>query len=125
MKKLTGFFIVFVIILAAPSLKLYAQNSFEGTLTWSMVMPSIDKFNVIINVKGLKSEMEMNMGTLGSSKMWSDRATRKTYMAMSSVKNGTVQDMGDMTPTASASVDIKPTGKKGNDRGLCRGRIFE
>jgi hypothetical protein len=55
----------------------------------------------------------MNMGSLGSSKMWSDRATRKNYVAMSSVKNGTVQDMGDITPTTStASLDIEPTGRK-------------
>jgi Domain of unknown function (DUF4412) len=114
MKTAVALFILLGSILAFPVFELHAQDTFEGTLTWTMTMPSIaDKIGIVINFKGLKSEMEENMGSLGSLKMWSDRATRKNYIAMSSVKNGTVEDMGDIgLTTTSTSFDIEPTGRK-------------
>src|ERR1700733_15231994 len=114
MKKIAGLFIVFGFVLAAPILKLYAQKPFEGTITWSVNSPMLDddKHPMIINVKGDKTETEMDLGVSGNMKAWSDRSTKKMYMFMSSMKSGWTMDMKDNKTVTSDTVNLKPTGKK-------------
>jgi hypothetical protein len=119
MKKIARLFIVFGFVLAAPVLKLHAQGAFEGTITWAMSVPVLDddKHDMIINVKGDKSEMDMDMGVQGDVKVYSDRSTKKMTMVMSATKSGYTMEMKDVKTTNSDSIDFKPTGKKENIAG--------
>jgi hypothetical protein len=120
MKKTFQSFVVLGLLLALPTLKLHAQASFEGTITWSMTIPQMgdeDKHSMIINVKGDKSESEMDMGAMGLMKTYSDPSTNKTYMVMGAMKTGYFFDKKDtdnqkMASKAMDSLDIKPTGQK-------------
>ncbi len=112
MKKSAGLLIVLSFIVAFPSIAVHAQSGFEGTLIWNMTMPSIQPFDFTINIKGDKSEAEMNMGAYGSSQIWSDRATGKLYMYLSALKKGMISDMNNIQPGKFDSLDITPTGHK-------------
>ncbi len=112
MKHFARFVIALGFLFSLPILNAYAQSGFEGTLTWSMALPSMKQFDEIINVKGDKSEIEMNMGAYGTSQMWGDRTTGKIYMYLSSLKKGMILDMNDLTNTKMDSLDITPTGRK-------------
>ncbi len=121
MKKLTGLFIVFGFVLAFPTLKLHAQKAFEGTITWSMSMPMMgddDQHPMVIDIKGKKSVVDIDMGAMGSMKTYSDGDTKKIYMVMEAMKSGFVVDMAadsalkKTAQTQLGSIDLKPTGKK-------------
>ncbi len=114
MKKVTGLFLVFGFVLAFPVLKLHAQNTFEGTMTWSMTAPQMgdDSHPMIINVKGDKTESEVDLGTMGNIKTYSDN--KKIYMVMGAMKTGYIMDK---TPDKAIknkldSLDLKRTGQK-------------
>ncbi len=119
MKKLIGIFIIFGCVLAAPVLKLHAQQSFEGTITWSMTMPIMgdeDKHPMLINIKGKKTEVEMDMGAMGTMKTYTDDDTKKTYIVQGTM--GFIMDMAKDSDIKKASqnqfdsIDLKSTGKK-------------
>jgi hypothetical protein len=114
MKKIAGLFIVFGFVLAAPVLKLHAQASFEGTITWSMTIPMLDddKHGMTINVKGDKSEVNMDMGVQGNVMVYSDRSTKKTTVVMTAMKSGMTMDMNEIKTTKTDPIDMKPSGKK-------------
>lgn len=121
MKKVTGYFIAFSFLLALPLAKVSAQaKPFEGTITWAMTMPQMgndDSHSMVINVKGKKMEMEINMGTMGLMKSYADQETRKGYMVMEAMKMGYTMDLpSDSLQIASNDksdmADLKPTGKK-------------
>jgi hypothetical protein len=120
MKKLLGSFIVFGCVLTFPLLNAHAQKSFEGTLTWTTSMPIMgddDQHPMIINMKGQKSETEMEMGPMGTVRTYSDYGSRKIYAVTGTQKTGFVMDMSDTTIKNIAqkqldSLDLKPTGKK-------------
>ena len=121
MKKITRLFLVLGFVLAFPVLKLHAQKSFEGTITMSMTMPIMgdeDPHPMIINIKGTKIETEMDMGAMGSTKIYSDGKKAYSVTAMGGRKLGYV---ADMAPDSSATkmvkdqldpADLKPTGQK-------------
>ncbi len=120
MKKITGLFLVLGFVLAFPVLKLHAQ-SFEGTVTWTMTFPiggDDDPHPMIINIKGQKTETEMEMGAMGSMKSYSDGKKSYGLSIMGGMKNGFVMDMPSDSATNAMSqkqlgdVDLKPTGKK-------------
>ena len=123
MKKNLSFLAVLIVVAFMPAVRgLHAQKSFEGTITWSMTMSMLgddDAHPMIINVKGKKSETEMEMGAMGSMKTYSNQETRKMYMcmAMGATKMNYVTDIDDPTlqkaaQKATDSLDLKPTGKK-------------
>ncbi len=96
MKKIAGSFIVFGFLLAFPVLNVHAQKTFEGTITWSMTLPisgDEDPHPMIINIKGQKSEMSMDMGPMGNLKTYTDYDAKKTYMVQGNTKNGYIIDM--------------------------------
>jgi hypothetical protein len=124
MKKNLSFLVVIFSFLLLPAMHgLHAQKAFEGTITWTMTMPQLgddDAHPMIINVKGKKSETEMEMGAMGSMKTYSDFDTRKFYMcmAMGSSKMNYVADMDDpdlkkvAQKQSDDSLNLSPTGKK-------------
>jgi len=128
MKKIAGLFIVFGFLLAVPVLKLHAQKPFEGTITWNMTIPMLDddKHEMIVNVKGDKTESEMDMGVQGLVKGFSDRSTKKIYLVMTAMKMGVTMDMKESTDTG--SVDLKQSGQKETiaghsaDEYVCKGQ---
>jgi hypothetical protein len=96
-----------------------AQGKFEGTITWAMTMPQMDedKHDMIANMKGDQSLMEMDLGAQGGIKMWSDRAAKKMYMYMAAMgSNGFIMDIPSdsvaMAKAGDEQLEIKPTGKK-------------
>src|SRR5471030_2637869 len=101
MKKTAGLFLVFAFVLSLPVIKLHAQKPFEGTLTWTMSMPSTkqEKFDITMHIKGDKNETDIDMGTLGGAKEYSDRATQKMYMVMTATNTGVVMDMKEFAHT--------------------------
>jgi len=112
MKKIAGLFLVFGFVLASPVIKLHAQG-FEGTITWSMTIPMLgddEKHPMVMNMKGDKSETEVDMGMMGNMKSYKDGATKKMYMVMGSSKSGFVMDMKDLK--SSDPIEVKATGNK-------------
>src|SRR5487761_921474 len=83
MKKTTGYFIAFSLVLALPLAKVWAQaKPFEGTISWAMTMPQMgdtENHSMIISVKGKKAEMDVYMGTMGRIKTYEDQETKKGY----------------------------------------------
>ncbi|HET6400492.1 MAG TPA: DUF4412 domain-containing protein [Candidatus Kapabacteria bacterium] len=68
---------------------------------------------MIINVKGQKTEAEMDMGAMGKFKTYSDDATKKAYMVMGAMKSGYIVDLqadSNSAATQLDSTDLKPTG---------------
>jgi hypothetical protein len=117
MKKIAGLFFVFGFVLALPVLALHAQNSFEGTLTWNVKIPMMDDddHSMIINVKGDKSEIDMDMGDQGGMmKFYTDRSTKKRYSVITELKMGTVSDIDDSVRynVKDDSLNLNPTGQK-------------
>lgn len=119
MKKITGYFLAFSLVLALPLAKVWAQaKPFEGTITWTMTMPQMgndDSHSMIINVKGKKTEAEMDMGAMGKFKTYSDDATKKAYMVMGAMKSGFIMDLQADSISAATQLDsiaLKPTGGK-------------
>jgi hypothetical protein len=112
MKKSAGLLLVLAVIFGFPSINIHAQSGFEGTIIWNMAMQTMKPFDFTINIKGDKSEAEMNMGEYGTSQMWSDRSTGKLYMYLSSLKKGMIMDMNDIQSRKFDSLDITPTGHK-------------
>jgi len=115
MKKIAGLFFVFGFVLALPALKLHAQNSFEGTLTWTVKIPMMDDdaHSMIINVKGDKSEIDMDMGDQGGMmNFYTDRTTKKRYSVMTELKMGTVSDIDDSVQYNVKDDSLNPTGQK-------------
>jgi mRNA-degrading endonuclease HigB of HigAB toxin-antitoxin module len=117
MKKIAGLFLVFAFVLAAPVLKLHAQKSFEGTLTWTISMPMMDsdKHNMIINVKGRKTEMDIDMGDQGGMmKAYTDPSKKKRYVVVGGSKMGMVSDIDNSVKynVKADSLSINPTGQK-------------
>src|SRR5438105_4157782 len=96
MKKFTGFFVAFSFVLMVPALKVQAQATFEGTVYWSMSIPMMDeeKHEMKINIKGDKTETEMDMGMVGNMKSYVDREKKKIYLVMGE-KNGMMMDLPD------------------------------
>ncbi len=112
MKKSAGLLFVLGFIAAFSSPKVHAQSGFEGTIIWNMAMQSMKPFDFTINMKGDKSEAEMNMGEYGTSQIWSDRSTGKLYTYLSVLKKGMISNMDDMPSGKFDSLDITPTGHK-------------
>jgi hypothetical protein len=123
MKKNLSFLVLLFVIVFTPALRgLYAQKTFEGTITWTMTMAQMgddEKLPMIINIKGNKSETEISFGAMGSVKTYSNLETKKTYTCadMGGRKMNYVADMDDpdikkAAQKATDSLDLKPTGKK-------------
>jgi len=122
MKKIAGLLLVFGFVLAIPALKLHAQKPFEGTLTWALTIPIMDSDNhsMIMNIKGDKTEIEMDMGDEGGLvRSYTDLSTKKRYMVMTELKKGTVSDIDDSVrpDTTHDSLNINSTGQKANIAG--------
>jgi hypothetical protein len=117
MKKLLSSIIVFACVLASPVLKLHAQSTFEGTITWNMSIPQMgddDKHPMVINVKGQKLESELDMGAMGAYKTYIDLMQKKGYLVMGAMKNGYIIDMptdSNVIKNSGNLTDAKPTGK--------------
>jgi len=121
MKKITGYFLAFSLVLTLPLAKVSAQSeSFEGTITWTMTMPQMgndDSHPMIINIKGKKLEVEINMGAMGLMKSYADQETKKGYLVIGAMKTGYSMDLpSDSAQNASHDksdvLDLKPTGQK-------------
>ncbi|HEY3876085.1 MAG TPA: DUF4412 domain-containing protein [Candidatus Kapabacteria bacterium] len=114
MKQLARFLFVIALVLAAPALKLYAQSTFEGTITWSMTLPMMgddEKHSMIVNVKGDKSETEVDMGAMGTFKSYVDKATNKSYIVVGPKMGYTMDLKNDSGSSSGPALDLKPTGK--------------
>jgi hypothetical protein len=117
MKRIAGLLLIFGFIVAIPIRELRSQNAFEGTLTWNLTVPLLgdDTRTMIINVKGDKSQIDMDMGDEGGmTKIYTDPAAKKRYIVMMDSKTGLVSDMDDSTQQSvnGDSISIKPTGQK-------------
>ena len=116
MKK-AGFVIVSAFVLLAPSLG-FAQKTFEGTITWSLTLPQMGDdaaHPMTMNVKDQQVEAEIDMGTMGLMKTYTDNKTRKGYVVMEAMKMGYTMDLpsdSSKDATKSEMPDIKPTGHK-------------
>jgi hypothetical protein len=117
MKKIAGLVLAFGLILTIPVRELYAQNSFEGTLIWNLTIPLLgdDTHTMIINVKGDKSQINMDMGDQGGlMKIYTDVSKKKRYIVMAD-NTGMMSDITDdsiASNTQNDSLNMKPTGKK-------------
>ena len=119
MKSIIRLSFVLALVLALPALKLYAQSTFEGTITMSITMPMMgdeDKHSSVVNIKGDKVETETDLGTMGVVKTYTDRSAKKVYSVMEAMHMGYTSDIPDDSKDTS-SVDIKATGKKDNIAG--------
>ncbi len=114
MKKST-LFLPLALVLFMPHQRAAAQAGFEGTITWSISIPQMDEesHSMIMNIKGDKTEQEMDMGVQGLIKTYMDRGKKKMYVAMMSMKQGMSMDMNeDAKSTGKDDIELKPTGKK-------------
>jgi hypothetical protein len=121
MKNIAGYFIVLSLMLALPFAKVSAQATpFEGTITWAITLPQMgddEAHPMTINVKGKKVEVEINMGTMGLMKSYTDEEKKKSYMVMEAMKMGFTSDLpSDSAAYASKdksdSINLRPTGQK-------------
>jgi Domain of unknown function (DUF4412) len=121
MKKNLSFLVVIFSFLLLPAVhSLYAQKAFEGTITWSMTVPMMgddDPHPMVVNIKGQKSETEMDLGAMGLRKSYIDYDSGKIYMVMGSSKTGFVSNFPSdadikKLPAQLDSMDLKPTGNK-------------
>ena len=123
MKKNLSVIAALFVVAFTPALRgLHAQKAFEGTITWSMTMPmmgSEDSHSMIINVKGNKSETEMDMGGMGVVKTYVDNDAKKIYTVMGAMKTGYVADMGDKKAAQKqlSSIGLKASGQKATING--------
>jgi hypothetical protein len=122
MKKNFSFLAILLLVAFTPAFHgLYAQKAFEGTITWSMSIAAMgddEKIPWIINIKGQKLEMEMDMGAMGEIQTYTDMEKKKGYfvMAMGGKKTGylidaTDSDVMNSYKTTMDDIDPVPTGK--------------
>lgn len=85
-----------------------------------MTMPMMgddEQHSMVINIKGKKSETEMDLGAMGLMKTYSDGDAKKTYTVIGATKMGYVADMADpdlkkMAEKQLDSLELRPTGQK-------------
>ncbi len=119
MKKIIGIFAVLSFLVFGSFTKVLAQ-SFEGIVYWTMTMPQLDedKHDMKINIKGGKSETEMDMGVQGGVKVIADRDAHKMWMVMEAMHMGYTMDMPSDTAAEKmmkekmGNIEMKPTGQK-------------
>jgi len=115
MKKHLAFIFALALALAAPTLTAHAQ-AFEGTVHWSMSIPKMDeeKHDMIVNMKGDKTQTNIDMGVQGQIKTFVQ--DNKIYIAMMAMKSGFVADIPK--EISNDAIDpLKPTGQKANIAG--------
>jgi Domain of unknown function (DUF4412) len=114
MKRVIGLFLVLGFVLAFPVLKLHAQNTFEGTVSWNATITQLgdDKHSMILNVKGNKIESEFDLGAMGVVKTYVDPGNKKIYQIMGGMKSGRVADIPSDSSGAGGGFELKPSGKK-------------
>ncbi len=118
MKKFAAYLITFSFAITLANLAAQAQSkSFEGTITWNMVMAQLggDTIPMTMNFKAGNIEQEMSMPQ-GAMKMYIVKAnnTRKFYIVMGGAM-GMTMDLPDSTPksaaTSAAASQLVKTGK--------------
>jgi hypothetical protein len=111
-------FILAIAFLLSGSLSAHAQKAFEGTVYWTLSVPQMDseKHEMKINVRGEKTETEIDLGIQGGVKSFIDRDKKKIYVVLEAMHSGMYMDIpSDSAAHAIASkeiLDLKPTGKK-------------
>ncbi len=113
---------IFVVSAAAALLSFAPARSFaqvpipkfEGTITYSIAVPQLgdDKLTMTTNMKGNLSSTTIDMGAMGSQRMYMNRETHTMSMVMGESKTGFTMDIPN--DSASAKDDagtLVPTGK--------------
>ena len=112
MKKILSASIASLAFCALPLASAHAQAPYEGTATLAMITAADSDTNTVtVNMKGGKTEIDIDAGVQGLIKLYPDFKKHSMKIALMSQKSGQEVPLQDPS-TSTLKVDLKPLGKK-------------